>query len=275
MRSRVKQVLARVPPVRAILEARYRRWFATPEASGACEGLYADCASARDAIPTGYHRGYDTPEAALKYGDRMSRIAPDDYPALFWVSRALASGATTVVDFGGHIGIAWYAWREALGVPPAVRWTVCDVPAIVAEGARVAKERGASALSFTSDLASVRGADLFIAQGSLQYVETSLGALLDTAGLPQHVVVHATPMRPGRTVWTLQNIGPAICPYALHSRDELLGFAMARGYRLVAAWENARSLHVPFHPEVADTVYAGFYLCRDDSAGNTRPRPDA
>jgi putative methyltransferase (TIGR04325 family) len=275
VRSRVKQMLARVPPVRGLLEARYRRWFAGPEASGACEGLYPDFDSARDAIPAGAHRGYDTPDAALKYADRMSRIAPDDYPALFWVSRALAAGATTVVDFGGHIGVAWYAWREAMRATPATRWTVCDVPAVVAEGARVATERGESALDFTSDLASARGADIFLAQGSLQYVEASLGALLDTAGLPRHVVVHATPMRPGGTVWTLQNIGPAICPYALHSRDELLGFAVARGYRLVAAWENARTLHVPFHPEVADTVYAGFYLCRDASSGSARPRSDA
>lgn len=265
MGSRVKQMLVAVPPVRAVLRARYRRWFATPEASGACEGIYPDFQSAYDAIPAGYHHGYDTPDAALKYADRMSRIAPDDYPALFWVSRALASGARAVVDFGGHIGIAWCAWREALSAPPETRWTVCDVPAVVAEGARVAKERGETSLFFTSDLATTRGADLFIAQGSLQYVETSLGALLDTAGLPRHVVVHTTPMRPGRTVWTLQNIGPAICPYALHSRDELLGFAMARGYHLVAAWESARSLHVPFHPEVADTVYAGFYLRRGAS----------
>ncbi|MCB9730342.1 MAG: methyltransferase, TIGR04325 family [Deltaproteobacteria bacterium] len=271
MRSTAKKLLSRVPPLRHALERRYRRWFATPQATGACLGAWPDFAAARAAVPRGVHGDYDTPEAATKYADRMGQIESDDYPAVFWLSRALDGGARSVVDFGGHVGVAWYAWHETLGVDD-LRWTVCDVPAVVAEGTRLAKERGHDGLRFTTDLASAAGADVFLAQGSLQYVEPTLGELLDLAGRPPHLLIHRTPVRAsGRTVWTLQNIGSAICPYALHSRDELLAFAASRGYRLVASWHSARGLHVPFHPELGDVAYSGFYLQRDTSAAAEPP----
>jgi putative methyltransferase (TIGR04325 family) len=254
----VKKLLLAVPPVRAVLQARYWRWFATPAAVGACAGVFADFASASAAIPAGAHRGYDTPGAATKYTERMSGIATDDYPALFWVRHALAAGAERVVDFGGHVGLSWYAWREALGATP--RWTVCDVPAVVAEGRRLAKERGEDALSFTDDLATGRGSDVLLAQGSLQYVDTTLGALLDAAERPAHVIVSATPTRAAETVWTLQNIGPAICPYAVRNGPAMLAEATARGYSVVASWQSHRTLHVPFHPELSGAAYGGFYL---------------
>ena len=45
---------------------------------------------------------------------------------------ALRAGARRLFEFGGHVGVAYYAYRSHLTLPEGFSWTVCDVPAVAA-----------------------------------------------------------------------------------------------------------------------------------------------
>ena len=142
---------------------------------------------------------------------------------------------------------------------------MCDVPAVVESGAALAAEEGAAdRLRFTTAFADASGADVLLAAGSLQYVETPLAELLGgLASPPAHILINKTPTHATREFVTLQNIGLAFCPYRIHRRDALPASLQAIGYELVDSWENADlRCEVPFHPDAGPIVYVGHYFRR-------------
>jgi putative methyltransferase (TIGR04325 family) len=210
--------------------------------------------------------GYDNPEPAQMYrGEYLERVFPRDYPLLFWLRRLLASGARDVFDFGGHVGTKFYAYRRYLEHPTGLRWTVYDVPAVRQAGAELAARRGdAHALRFVESPAAATGCDVYLAIGSLQYVEASLGALL--RALPQppaHVLVNEFTAYPGRSVVTLQSVGTAFCPYKFVNRDAFVQDVQAAGYELADAWSNPeKACRVPFEAGLVIDAQQGFYFRR-------------
>lgn len=208
--------------------------------------------------------GYDTTAAAQLYGDRLRRLFPSDYPVLFWL-RTLLDDVRSVFDFGGHVGIGYHAYQRVLDFPRDLTWTVCDVPAVVTEGERLAREAGATALRFTTDFAGAADAQLLLAAGSLQYVERTLAAALASlTRMPRHIIVNKTPTYAGDEFFTLQNIGVTFCPYRIAARDGLRESLAPLGYTLVDSWENPDlSCTIPFHEAHAPITYVGHYFRRD------------
>jgi len=255
------------PLVRAVLAWQYERGFARPF-GGAFRGVYPTAAEAARSAPVTRPLGYDHGAAADMYRERLDRVYPSDYPAMFWLARLLRPGAR-VFDFGGHVGIHYFAYRRYLDYPPGLTWTVCDVPAVVRAGAALAAERERPELRFTTHFADADGADVFVASGSLQYVETGLGALLDTlARRPRHLIVHRTPLYDGPSFVTLQNIQTSYQPYFVFNRGEFLLGLRNRGYEVVDEWRNLEHFcHVPFHEERSIPAYTGLYL-RETSPGD-------
>lgn len=264
--QRIQAAVERLAPARLLLQRRYERRFRTARGAGALCGAYASFAEAARAAPMGAAVGYDRAEAGGMYRDRMDDITPKDYPALFWLREALV-GARTVFDIGGHVGLAFYAFRRYVPYPPGLRWIVCDVPAVTAEGAAIAAQRGESALTFTTDPTEASGVDVLLAAGSLQYIERPLGALLGAmARPPRHVIVNQTPTHTGREFFTLQNIGVAICPYRIARVEAIPESLGALGYELVDQWEDpSRRTAVPYHPALSPIAYSGYYLRRRDA----------
>lgn len=253
--------LARATPARALMRQRYERRFRTSDGAGALSGVYASFAEAAAAAPDGVPRGYDTSAAAGLYRDLLDCLQAKDYPALFWMREAIAD-ATTVVDLGGHVGIAYYAFRDYLTLPATLRWVVCDTPAVVDEGAALAVARGETQLRFTADRGVIDDADVLLAAGVLQYLPESLDVLLGTAR-PRHIVVNQTPTHPEREFVTLQNIGVAFCPYRVTAVDGLAERLAPLGYTLVDRWEDpARRTAVPYHAEAGPVAYTGYYFRR-------------
>jgi putative methyltransferase (TIGR04325 family) len=252
------RALEAVPPVRRLRRWDYeRRRF--PLWANACLGVFDTFDEARRAAPG--RTGYDHPEMARMYDDLIGRVRAADYPAMFWLQRALRSGST-VFDLGGHVGIAYYSYLPHLDRPPDLRWTVCDVPAVVERGRALARERGAAQLHFTSRLDDVAGSDVVLASGSLQYVETDVATLL--AGLtprPRHVIVNRTPMLRGRQFVTLQNTQFSYNPYRLFDRERFIEGLSEAGYELVDSWENTDITCVmPYHREASEVRFTGMYL---------------
>jgi putative methyltransferase (TIGR04325 family) len=217
--------------------------------------------------PNGFRGVFTTHEdAASYYRDLLDEVQHDDYPALFWLARALESGRK-LLEIGGHVGVAYYPFARHLGFPTGFHWTILDTPAVTEAGRRLAAERGRTDLSFVSSFEDVQHPpDILLAAGSLQYVPgPSLPARIRALRKkPRHLILNKTPVTDGPPFVTLQNIGVAFCPYRIFSRAELPDALVEDGYELVASWRKPRRIEVPGYPERSLDHYSGFYFALRD-----------
>lgn len=248
-------------PIRRALERRYLRRFRTERGAGCWAGVFGSFAEAAAAAPRQLPLGYDQPAAATLYDDRPTRASAKDYPVLFWLQRILGP-SSSVFDFGGHVGVSYYVYRQYLERDSPLDWTVCDVPAVVEAGEIRARARGESELRFTTRFEDCSGAHVLLASGSLQYVEPSLSTLL--SGLPvrpRHVLINKLPTHSDREFVTLQSLGVAYCPYRISARDALPASLASLGYEEVDSWENPEArTRLPFHPEASPITWRGHYF---------------
>jgi len=229
---------ADLPPVRALRQRRFDRLFASATGMSLYRGVYASFAEAAASAPASKPLGYDSPEPARMYDERLQRVYPNDYPVLFWLARILPD-VRSVFDFGGHVGVAYYAYEKYLRYPDDLQWTVLDVPAVADRGRELARERGVARLRFAGDVAQASGTDVFLAAGSLQYVEQPLHEMLARLEQrPAHVVINKLPLHAGQAFVTLQSIGTAFCPYHVFNREAFLDPLRGLGYELVDEWQN-------------------------------------
>jgi putative methyltransferase (TIGR04325 family) len=261
---RLVEVVKELPPVRALRKVRFERAFAKGTPGVALHrGIYRSFAEARAAAPKTMPSSYDNETSPRMYEERLSRVYPSDYPVLFWL-RSFWPEVRRVLDFGGHVGIAFHAYQKYLTYPADLSWTVLDVPAVVAAGEKLAAERGEKRLAFTRSLAAAEGVDLFLAAGSLQFVEEPLWKMI--GGLqhrPRHVIVNRSPMVDGESFVTLHNNGNAVSPYQVFDRAEVAASMSALGYRLVDSWSNCDpgvACHIAFRPDKSVSAYTGMYF---------------
>ena len=260
--------LLNAPPLLQIRKRRHARWFATT--SQFCfAGVYPSFAEAILGAPPGRPIGSDHEHAtdiAITGGlHTLSRVNARDYPLLYWLREAIQGGALGVFDFGGHVGVKYYAFRPYLRYPPALRWTVYDMPAVTAAGRRLAAQRDdASQISFTDRLEDADGVDVFFATGSLQYEETLPWTLLSRlTNLPEHLVLGGLPLSEGPRFVTLLNIGGGYCPYYVFNRTELIEGIRGLGYTLVDTWPIPdKRCVIPFDEKRSVHGYTGFCFRR-------------
>jgi putative methyltransferase (TIGR04325 family) len=207
--------------------------------------------------------GYDHDALGAIYRERTQHVYPADYPVLYWMSKPFRE-KPRVFDFGGHIGIAYYAYRSHLGYPADVDWKVLDVPAVLRAGEDYARTRESTGLSFTDDFTKASGYHLLMSAGALQYVEQPFSQML--AGLvepPPHLVLNKLPLFDGETFVTVQDTGMSLHPYWIFSREEFIGSITRMGYTLVDSWENREhSCNVPGSDRPV-LYYTGLYLRRE------------
>lgn len=239
-----------------------RRWYAHQFRTwpGAYCGVYSSFAEAARAAPETLPQGFDAPVMAGLYDHLLDRIWACDYPSLWWLERALPE-AKCLFDFGGHIGVSFYGFSRYLPLPGDFRWIVCDVPAVIDRGRELATLRRAAGLEFTADFKQAAQADVLHASGSLQFLEESLGSMLDRLERrPKHLLLNKLPLH-HRAFVTLQHTVHAYNPYRVFNRGEFIGDLEKRGYELVDQWDDPdRSCVVPLHPEAAVLKYSGLYL---------------
>lgn len=222
--------------------------------------VYRTFDAAQRALPAGRTQGYDNSAAASYYRERLERVYPADYPVLFWLSHCLP--LARVFDLGGHVGVAFRAYRRYLPVESTEEWLVCDVPAVCDAGRELAKEWQTANLHFTSDRTAGSGSELFFASGSLQYLEVGLHDILSgLSARPRHVLVNQLPVSEHSTYYTTQSIGVSFCPYRIQSGPELLAGMAVLGYELVDRWHNAeKNCWIPLYPQHSLDHYEGFYF---------------
>jgi putative methyltransferase (TIGR04325 family) len=259
----VEAVEARIPFVRQWHRVQYQRHFTrTYGYERIFSGVYPTFAEALAHIPSDRPAGYDNAETATFLG-RTSPMLPSEYPVLFWLSRLLADHPK-VFDFGGYLGLN-YNWYNGYGIfPPALHWTIYDVPAVIREGQAILAREPDPRLEFTHDLSRAAGADILFASGSLHFCEDSLSVMLARLErLPPHLLINKTPTNWQPTYFTLNNMGPAISAYKIVNRTEFVASLEALGYELVDSWKNPDlTCYIPFHPDESVTSFDGFYFRR-------------
>ncbi|HEU4733657.1 MAG TPA: TIGR04325 family methyltransferase [Kofleriaceae bacterium] len=259
---RALRAVAFSPPVRARLQARYERHFATAQKAHLFRGVYGSFDEAARAAPASKPIGYDNPGPAAMYRNLLETVHFSDYPVLFWMARAITPSTKRLFDLGGHVGVRYYAFRTCLALPERLTWQVMDVPAVVQAGRELAAEKRASHLTFTERRDDVAGADILFATGSLQYLEKPLHEILaPIPARPAHVIINQLPMQDGPAYYTLQSIGAAFCPYRIEDRGALVAGMAALGYEKLDAWRTMeKHCPIPFHPEHSINGYEGMYF---------------
>jgi putative methyltransferase (TIGR04325 family) len=242
----------------SVREAAYRRKFLENREENLFMGSFESFAAAEAGAPPSKAVGYDNAEAAKTLYSHQLYFY--DYPALFWLSRALDDGMRSVFDLGGHVGIKYYAFRRVLPFPAELRWTVCDVPGVVKTGQDLAAQREATdQLGFTTDFHDASGYDVLYASGSLQYLPLRISEILAQLPVkPRRIVINTAAVHAERTLYTLNSIGFAVCPYRIQHHDELLADLAASGYKRRDAWRNeGKPIEVPFVEGGDKAFYAG------------------
>lgn len=249
------------PGIIHLRRARYERLF--PRATwNAFKGVFGTYEEALQAVPKQALVGYDNDASARMYYERTNKFFAHDYPVLYWL-RPLLRENLSIFDIGGHVGVGFYGYQRQVAYPAGLCWTVCDVPAVCEVGEALARAKGATGIRFTSSQSGMDGSDVVLASGSLQYIASP--RLADTVGAckkpPRHILVNMLPTRAGKTFFTLNNIGAAICPYMVVNEKEFVESLTCLGYELVDAWDNPeKSCFIPFHPEHSVHGYRGFYF---------------
>jgi putative methyltransferase (TIGR04325 family) len=261
--ERIARNLWRVPGLGQLMAFDYGQSF-RHRPPNRFRGVFASFAEAAASLPSGERVGYDHDIMAGMYRARMDRACESDYGPLFWL-RGIIDANTRMFDFGGHVGVSYYGWRSYLNYPSGMRWMVYEVPAIARAGAELARERQIDGLHFTSDLADGRDCNVFMAAGSLQYVDMSVPQILERIGTyPPHVIVSKVPLYDGDTFVTVQSTGRAFHPYKIENKEQFVAGMQSCGYRVVDEWQN-REQHceIPFTKGRNVEAYSGFYFARN------------
>lgn len=248
-------------PIRQRRQAAYERDFASPrQHAHMFRGVFSTFEQALASAPAARLQSYDNSGSAGLYLDRLE-VDTYDYPAMVWLARSFQQGLHTVVDFGGSVGIKYFAFRRFMDYPASLRWLVVDMPAVADRGRRFAAEHQVTdTLQFSDQWQSIAQADVLLASGSLQYAPLSLAEMLaDSAQRPRRIIVNTTPIHDERSFFTLNNIGTAYCAYRVQARGPFVESISALGYELSDSWSNiGKSMNIPFEPDCGVAAYSGF-----------------
>jgi putative methyltransferase (TIGR04325 family) len=227
------------------------------------QGVYGSFEEAQGNAPKGIRSGYDHEDIATVYQGQT--FLPSDYPAIFWLRSVLQREGVRVFDFGGSVGISFYLWQKYFEYPPNIEWLVCDLPAVVHAGRKLAIQKEQNRLHFTSGFEDADGFDFILTSGCLQYVETPISDLLRKLNrLPPHLLINRVPLHDSRHCVTLQNIRWMVSPYQIFCRERFISSLEVLGYKLIDSWlDPDHTCWIPFYPEYSVEAYSGLYFRRD------------
>ena len=260
----LRKVLEKTP----IVADFYRYYWLFSHQLTACRGIYASFDEALQAVPRGKNGGYSQPEigqsssvAQLTAASEIGTLDPIDYPILLWLKSAFID-SNSVVDLGGNVGLAYYAYQKYLQYPHDLNWLVCEIPEIVKAGQEIATQKNIDNLHFTSNLDLGDGCDILLTCGALQYIEQSLAEIVSNfSEKPTHILTNHVPFCDNKSFITLQNISYTFCPYKIQNKIEFISGLNHLGYELIDTWKINRNCIIPFHADCFVSAYYGFYFC--------------
>jgi putative methyltransferase (TIGR04325 family) len=274
----MKSWIKKIPYVRQVYESHQKNTYFNEFATvgyGNFWGIFDTFEQARAAAPPTKNIGYNDPHLAKKYQQMLEEhnwensnkiIRSCDYPMLFWLKSILTADCHRIIDFGGNVGVHYYAYSRYLNYPTNLEWTICDVPEIITVGREVAVSRSTTQLVFTSDLDSFNAKDIFIAAGSIQYVENIAATLERQSQKPRHLLINRLPLYDGERFVTLQNGGEVFYPQFVFNQSDFIDSIEQIGYEIIDFWEDKNTAcYIPYHPNRSVSSYSGLYARAIDS----------
>lgn len=257
----MKSLIKNFPPVLFIRKKRFESHFANHSNVNYFRGVYQSFKEASLSTPATKPLGYDNKDAASMYKGRLEKIYSTDYPVMFWMQK-YSKDIKRIFDFGGHVGIHYYSYAKYLNLQTLIDWTVCDVESVVEEGIRLAKERNVACLNFETDLSTCESYDLFLANGSLQYLEWELhNKISELKQRPKFIIVNTTPIHLEQKTITLQSIGTSFCPYHIRKESDFLEGMKSIGYEVIDVWKNEeKKCNVAFEEKRSLHYYSGAFM---------------
>jgi putative methyltransferase (TIGR04325 family) len=256
--------VAEMGPVRELRRRSFEKQFVRHVEGGyggnLYRGVFATFEEAQKSAPPSKPIGYDNQAAADLYVERTRRVYASDYPAMLWLEKLFQSGAKTVFEFGGHIGVAYYAYRKYVTYPPGLKWCVHDVPAVVARGRELAAKMDTHrALSFADSYRECEGFDVYFSAGALQYHPKTLAEMLsELRTLPRYVLLNLIPLHPSATFYTVQSMMTSYSPYRISQYGKYMEDLVKLGYTQRDVWENPdKRCEIAFDKEHSIDRYYG------------------
>ena len=248
-------------PVKYVRKLKYNRKFER-DCYSCFRGVFDTFSDAYASAPPGNQLGFNITEFAEQFTERAHEVYSYDYPVLFWIKSILGDNIS-VFDFGGNIGVHYYAYQKYMEFPQQMRWVVCEVPEVADAGRKLALENRSEHIVFTSNFKDSEGSDLFISAGALQYIENPsiAEALASLENRPGHLLLNKLPLYDGPQYVTLQNAGISFVAQYVFNRRDFIKALVDIGYELVDMWRvHELDCSIPFHPEHVVKKYSGLYL---------------
>lgn len=271
---RDRQISASVKIIGALAKFRSGRM--------AIEGMsrYRTTKAAMDRI-LGYRHTFDTLDEAecavksfsrgghenLQYAMYHLKInehpRPSDYAALFYLLLNI-DNIKTVFDLGGNVGNLYYCYNECINFAEGLQWKIYDLDANITLGRKIALDRMATKLSFTSNWLDASGSDLVIASGSMHYFDTPLPYMIgQLSSLPKTILINRTPLTDGPTFSIIQDAGHSRVACKIYNKNEIVDGFCKEGYTLTNEWDAAEHhLNVIDRPSRAINSYSGLLFER-------------
>ncbi|MGO4390233.1 methyltransferase, TIGR04325 family [Variovorax sp. M-6] len=254
------------PLVRPVRVRWQRELFLSSEGAGAYYGVFGSFADARAWLPRS--KEFDHAPLAAHYIEvRCRMVFPYDYPVMLWLERAFQGGAARVLDFGGSVGVHYYAYRRYIAMPATLAWRVVELPTMVSIGRSLAAANAATALSFTEDLPQAvvaADSDIWLSAGAIHYMEDARPALLleRCAVRPKHILLNKLPLYGGEDFVTSQNIGDgSFAPLHVFNRRRFIRDIEEVGYTLWDSWAvPERALYLSGDSEHRLPSFTGLYF---------------
>ena len=256
--------LQRLPGVRHMLRARFRRQFLCDPYARLFDGVYPTFEEAMQAVPRDANNSYDNRESIERYVRRLD-LEEYDYQPLFWIGESFREGLRAIADVGGSVGIKYYAFSKYTRFPDDVSWLVVDVPAAVSRGRQLALEhRASSHLAFTESERDADRCDVLLCLGSLQFLPMTLAELVQSMKQPpRRIIVNTTPIHESHSFFTLHSMGTGICPYRVVARKTFVDDLTRLGYSVRHEWRNPnKDMRLPFHSGFDVEHFSGFCFDR-------------
>lgn len=263
--KKVVQSSLETGPILALRKKAYDDKFKTNRELNLFRGVFSSFSEAEAAIDSGVNASYDNIDSANLYKSFCEKLFPGDYPNLFWLTQILP-GQKSLFDLGGHIGVKYYSYSRYLDLPSGFNWSVHDMPAVMIEGEKFAKQTDPKGiLSFSKDLELADGFDILCAFGSLQYIDIDLAKKVAAFKKKPQFVVATIPASEKATYYTVNSIGTAQCPYIIRKKSEFISSFEMAGYKLREFWTVPdKKCEIPFHPGYSLNFYSGFLFERVD-----------
>ena len=165
------------------------------------------------------------------------------------------------------MGQTFLQYSSILPAGAIEQWTVVDLPEVTAQ-ATAALKNGHSALSFTPNLKSSSGYNVFLATGSLHYWESTLAELAASIGtFPDHFIINRSPIRShGAPFVAIQSPGEWAVPCLVRTQEQIEAELHGLGFELRDVWDvPEKTLLLPYFPGHT-TNYRGLYFSRLDQS---------